>query len=127
LDDSGDVKESVENRDPTGQPAVERTVEEVDVSDAWVSLIGTVISRNPKSSSITIDDGTGQVDVRVQKIPELGSLVRVIASIFTQEDEVMLDAIIVQDFSSFDVELYRRIVDMEGRIFSREGDSHRQG
>jgi len=127
LEDSGEIKEAVENRDLAEHPAVERTAGEVEVSDAWVSLIGTVISRDPKTSSITLDDGTGQVDVKVHTIPELGSLVRVIARVFTSGDEVTLDAIIVQDFSSFDVELYRRIVDLEGRVFSREGDSHRQG
>jgi hypothetical protein len=106
---------------------MERRAGDISDQDAWVSVIGTVISRNPNTSSITIDDGSGQVDVRLSMIPEIGSLVRVIARVTGTEGGLLLDATIVQDFSCFDVELYRRIVELEERVFSREGDYHRQG
>ena len=107
--------------------AMERRAEDISDRDIWVSVIGTVISRNPNTSSITIDDGSGQVDVKLTMIPEIGSLVRVIARVVGTEGGILLDATIVQDFSCFDVELYRRIVELEERVFSREGDCHRQG
>ena len=109
---------------PDGGAVAERRIGDISEDDVWVGVIGTVISRNPNSSSITLDDGTGQIDVRLSTIPELGSLVRVLARVFAAEGAAMLDAMIVQDFSCFDVDLYRRIVELEERVFSREEDCH---
>jgi hypothetical protein len=111
---------------PIDVAAIERRAGDISDDDVWVSVIGTVISRSPNRSSITLDDGSGQVDVKLSMIPELGSLVRVIARVVVTEGGTMLDATIVQDFSCFDVELYRRIVELEERVYSREGDYHRQ-
>jgi hypothetical protein len=107
--------------------AIERRAGDISEDDVCVSVIGTVISRNPNTSSITLDDGSGQIDVKLSMIPELGSLVRVVARVVVSEGGITLDATIVQDFSCFDVDLYRRIVELEERVYSREGDYHLQG
>jgi hypothetical protein len=116
-----------EHPTPIDVAAVERCAGDISGDDVWVSVIGTVISRSPNTSSITLDDGSGQVDVKLSMIPELGSLVRVIARVIVTDGGVTLDASIVQDFSCFDVDLYRRIIELEERVYSREGDYHRQG
>jgi len=115
-----------DSRASTDVAAIERRAADISGDEVWVSVIGTVISRNPNTSSITLDDGSGQVDVKLSMIPELGSLVRVIARVVLTERGTLLDATIVQDFSCFDVELYRRIVELEERVYSREGDYHLQ-
>jgi hypothetical protein len=105
--------------------AREVRVEEIAGTEGWVGLIGTVINRNVSDSSFLMDDGTGQITAKASKMPELGTLVRVVGRVFTADGKPAVDGVIVQDFSSFDVELYRRIRDLEGRVFSQEEDCHR--
>ncbi len=123
-----DSEEAGQGETSQGSPeevcAAEKRISEISGGDPWVSVIGTVINRSPSESSFVLDDGTGQIGVRVSRIPELGSLVRVIARTFAADEKVSLDALIVQDFSCFDVELYRRILELEGRVFSQEEGSH---
>jgi len=104
--------------------AGEKRVSQITGAEPWISLIGTVISRNTAESSMLIDDGTGQITVRSAKLPELGSLVRILGSAFTSAGKVMLDGVIVQDFSCFDVELYRKVLELEEKVYSQEGDFH---
>jgi len=104
--------------------AGEKRVSQITGQESWLSLIGTVISRNTAESSMLIDDGTGQITVRSAKLPELGSLVRILGSAFTSAGKVMLDGVIVQDFSCFDVELYRKVLELEEKVYSQEGDFH---
>jgi len=112
-----DAREETEN-----QHAVEKQISGVTGREPWVSVIGTVISRSTNESTIVLDDGTGQMEVRVTRLPELGGLIRVIGRPLDQDGKIVLDGLIVQDFSGFDVELYRRIRELEARIFSQEGD-----
>ncbi len=105
--------------------AREVRVEDISGTEAWVGLIGTVINRNVSDSSFLIDDGTGQITATVSKMPELGTLVRIVGRIFMAEGKPRVDGVIVQDFSSFDVDVYRRIKELEDRVFSRDEDYHR--
>ncbi len=105
--------------------AAERQVSQIMLEQGWVSLIGTVISRNAGQASFTLDDGTGQVIVRAPKIPELGSLVRVMGMMLRGESGVVLDSSIIQDLCGFDVDLYRGVKQVEESVFSQEEGSHR--
>ena len=105
--------------------AEERKIEDLAEAQGWVSLIGTVISRDPSQSEILIDDGTGQAVARVPRMPDLGSLVRVVGRIFIASGEARVDAEILQDFSGFDVELYRKVLQLEERVF-RGGEDFRR-
>lgn len=123
-DPNGEVEEKKSAQPPSGEEfAAEKRIEEISGDEARVSVIGTVISRDPGESSMVLDDGTGQIDARVPRLPELGSLARVIGRAFTSEGKVMLDTAIVQDFSGFDVELYRKVTELEERVFKQENDS----
>jgi hypothetical protein len=104
--------------------AGEKRASQITGAEPWVSLIGTVISRNTAESSMVVDDGTGQIAVRAPRLPELGSLVRIVGRSFTSAGKAMLDGVIVQDFSCFDVELYRKVLDLEEKVYSQEGDFH---
>ncbi len=104
--------------------AREKRVGEITGAEPWISLIGTVISRNTADSSMVLDDGTGQITVKAAKLPEPGSLVRVVGRAFTSAGRVAIDGVIVQDFSCFDVNLYRKVLDLEERAYSPEGDFH---
>jgi len=116
FDQDGPVKEEY---------AEERKIEDLAEAQGWVSVIGTVISRDPSQSEILIDDGTGQAVARVPRMPDLGSLVRVVGRIFIASGEARVDAEILQDFSGFDVELYRKILQLEERVFRGGEDFHR--
>ncbi len=113
-------------RDQTGSGefAGEKRASQITGQEPWLSLIGTVISRNTAESSMVVDDGTGQITVRAARLPELGSLVRIVGRAFTSAGKALLDGVIVQDFSCFDVDLYRKVLDLEERVYSQEGDFH---
>ncbi len=113
-----------------GEPGGKEYAAEIRIADlrdapGWVSLIGTVISRDPSRSEIVIDDGTGQAPARVPSMPELGRLVRLVGRVYLSSGEVGVHAEILQDFSGFDVDLYRKVLDMEERVYRGEEDYRR--
>jgi hypothetical protein len=107
---------------PPEGPAQERRAGDLVGEEEWASVIGTVISRDPGDSSFVVDDGSGQLTVKAPALPELGGMVRVVGRTLLREDGPLLDATVVQDFSDFDVELYRKVVELEERVFSRDAD-----
>jgi hypothetical protein len=125
-DDHPQAEARPEEEEPPHEEAfaVEKQIKAISGDEPRVSLIGTVISRSPGESSLVVDDGTGQIDVKVAHLPKLASLVRVVAKPFPSEGRVVLDAWVLQDFAGFDVELYRKVMELEARVFRQEGDSH---
>ncbi len=104
--------------------AVEKRIVDIQGETPCVSVIGTVISRRTSDSSFVLDDGTGQIAIHAHSLPQIGRLIRAIAHPFVSEGDVALDASIIQDFSDFDVDLYRRITELEAEVFNQENDSH---
>lgn len=92
--------------------AVERDISDIDDDDIRVSVVGTVIRKDPIQYSMTIDDGTASITVFGDTLYEVQSTVRVIGRP-QMRGEPIIDAEIIQDFSGFDLELYQRIKEME--------------
>ena len=93
-------------------PAVETDISDITEEDIRVSVIGTVIRKDPIQYSMIIDDGTGSITVLADKLYEVSSVIRVIGRPKIRGEPV-LDAEIIQDFSDFDLELYKKIKEME--------------
>ncbi len=79
-----------------------------------VAIIGTVVSKNADISSFILDDGEAQVLVLANsqydfELIKEGQFVRVLGKVWGQGDEAEVQADIVQDFSSIDKELYKKV------------------
>lgn len=93
-------------------PAIEKDISDIDEEDIRVSVIGTVIKKDAIQYSMVIDDGTGSVTVFADKLFDVQSIIRVIGRP-QMRGEPVIDAEIVQDFADFDLELYRKVKEME--------------
>ncbi|KYK29666.1 MAG: replication protein RepA [Theionarchaea archaeon] len=92
-------------------PAVEKDICDIDEDDIRVSVVGTVIKKDPIQYSMIIDDGTGSVTVFADNLFDIQSIIRVIGRP-QMRGEPIIDAEIVQDFSDFDLELFKKIKEM---------------
>jgi hypothetical protein len=93
-------------------PAVERDICDITEEDIRVSVVGTVIKNDPIQYSMTIDDGTASVTVFADKLFEVQTIIRVVGRPHVRGEPV-IDAEIVQDFTDFDLELFKKIQEME--------------
>jgi hypothetical protein len=93
-------------------PAVEKDICDIDEDDIRVSIIGTVIKRDPIQYSMIMDDGTGSITVFADNIFDVQSIIRVIGRPQIR-GEPIIEAEIVQEFSNFDLELYKTVKEME--------------
>lgn len=92
------------------QPAVERRISDIRDSDTMVRVLGTAVE--VREGDFTLDDGDGQMIViadpeTVSMINE-GQRLRVIGRIF-KDPEPVLQGEVVQDMSSLDLDLYRKV------------------
>ncbi|MGC1122510.1 MAG: replication protein RepA [Candidatus Methanofastidiosia archaeon] len=92
--------------------AIEKDISDITEEDIRVSVIGTVIRKDPIQYSMIIDDGTGSITILGDKLYEVQTIVRVIGRPQTR-GEPFINAEIVQDFSDFDLELYKRVKELE--------------
>jgi hypothetical protein len=96
-------------------PALICKISQLSADLGRVCVLGTVVQKNSEIGSIVIDDGESSVLVLlnnpadIEKIKE-GTTVRVFAKVWGSEDEIELQAEIVQDFSRVDRELYNKVM-----------------
>lgn len=93
-------------------PARPKNIEEIDPrDDIRVRVIGTVLSK--EEDSISLDDGTGTVEVFLEdeKMEDLeeNQRIRIFGRVLPTPDSFEIQGEIVQDFSNIDPELYSRI------------------
>ncbi len=93
-------------------PAAEKDICDITEEDIRVSIIGTVIKKDPIQYSMIIDDGTASIAVLADKLFEIQSIIRVIGRP-KMRGEPIIDAEIVQDFCDFDLELFKKMQEME--------------
>ncbi|MCK4432488.1 MAG: replication protein RepA [Methanomicrobia archaeon] len=95
--------------------SIEKDIVEIKEDDKRVSIVGTVVRKNTTRYSMTMDDGTGEIEVYADTLFEIGNLVRVIGRIFKNDTlRLCINAEIIQDFSGFDVALYQKVRILEG-------------
>ncbi len=90
-------------------PTVEKSIGDIGPEDGRVSFVGTVVSAN--EGKLVVDDGTGSIEIITDGAElKTGKLVRIVGKI---DQEGALNAEAVQDFSGFNLDLYRKIKGME--------------
>ncbi|MEA1994460.1 MAG: hypothetical protein U9N35_08760 [Euryarchaeota archaeon] len=95
--------------------SVEKDISEIDEEDRRISIIGTVVRKNTTKYSLTVDDGTGEIEVYTDAFFEIGTLVRVVGMVSKDSTlNLCIDAELIQDFSGFNVSLYQKTKVLEG-------------
>ncbi|MBI4020322.1 MAG: replication protein RepA [Candidatus Aenigmarchaeota archaeon] len=95
-------------------PSVSRNVSGIKGEDIRVLLLGTVIEHD--ETMLVLDDGTGQISVTLPKEkPEIrpSMLIRVFGRVIPMEGGFEIQGEIIQDMGKLDMELYRKIQNME--------------
>lgn len=92
-------------------PSVEREVTGIRPEDIRVSVLGTIIDKNPEGKSIVVDDGTGKIAARFESPVKQGlnQLVRVFGRVIPMENGAELQADVIQDMGSLDLDLRKRV------------------
>ncbi|MDD5253506.1 MAG: hypothetical protein PHG05_00170 [Candidatus Nanoarchaeia archaeon] len=87
----------------------EKFIRDLTKNDSNVCISGLVILRN--SGTFIVDDGTGQIQVNS---PEENNheYVRVFGRVIPYEEELQINAIVVQEFSKIDKVLYSKIKEL---------------
>ena len=93
-------------------PGRPMSIEEIDPREhIRVRIIGTVLSKD--DDSISLDDGTGTVEVFLEdeKMEDLeeNQRIRIFGRVLPTPDSFEIQGEIVQDFSDVDPELYSRV------------------
>jgi len=91
--------------------AAPKDIKEISLLDRTVRIMGVVVEST--SSYIVVDDGTGIIKVLLPSetsVPEVGRIVRVFGSVSQNgKGSVYINAEIIQDMSSLDLGLYRKV------------------
>ena len=105
--------------------AVESELGSVEGQGERVSVICTVIDFDRKLGEGTVDDGTGTARVVLEDflfatkmVPN--TRVRIIGRVYRTEDDIILRAEVVQDFS-VDISLYSKVKELERRVLNETG------
>ena len=98
---------------PRRLPAFEKKVSDIGKDDVRVRLLGTVIDK--KDNVIVLDDGTGKINVVFSENAETetNKRVRVFGRVIPSEDGLEIQGEILQDMEGVDLELYRKVSELE--------------
>jgi hypothetical protein len=96
-------------------PAVPVKISDLKSDMGRVCVLGTVVSRNADIGSLIIDDGQSSVLILLSETQQLeklkeGQTVRAIGRVWGSENEIEIQAELVQDFSGIDRELYKKVM-----------------
>ena len=92
-------------------PSLERDIAGIRPEDMRVAVLGTVIDKNPDSTRIVLDDGTGKVEI-ISESPlpaQVNQMVRVFGRVIPLENGVELQGEIAQDMSRLDLGLLKKL------------------
>src|SRR3990172_5614653 len=98
------VNEPEEKKILRRAPAIPVPISKLNSAMGRVAVFGTVVSRNTEIGSIVIDDGSASVLVLLNDPADIerfkeGQTVRVLGKVWGTENEIELQAELVQDFS----------------------------
>ncbi len=95
------------------KPAVERRIHDIKKEDVRVKVVGVIVSKDEKSSSIILNDENHSISIilpsdDLYEKAKIGALIRVFGTVIPYDKEVELKAEIIQDMSRLDKDLYIR-------------------
>jgi RNase P/RNase MRP subunit p29 len=98
---------------PRRMPALSKKISEISPNDIRVRILGTVIDK--KDNILVIDDGSGKIQVTFNEPVkfETNHLVRVFGRVMPLEEGFEIQGELVQDMNNVDLELYRKVEELE--------------
>jgi len=105
------------------RPAKDLRISEISGDGQRVSVVCTVVDFDPAEMGGHVDDGTGVAKVALDDVlfaqrMNVGSVVRIIGRAYTTEDIPLIRVEVVQPFSDADLDLYRKVVLLERRVYN---------
>lgn len=91
------------------EPFKEKFIKDIKFEDYKVAVSGSVVNR--KERSFFLDDGTGQILVISDEVPQY-DFVKVFGRLIPYEDHYELQAEILQDLSKVDKELLKKVKEL---------------
>ena len=91
------------------KPFAEKFVKDLKAEDLKVAVSGVIV--NKSENSFLLDDGTGQIRVISENVPNY-EYTKVFGNLSNLEEGLVLQAEIVQDLSKIDKNLYKKIKSM---------------
>ena len=85
----------------------EKFINEITRDDRNVSISGLIINR--EDNLIFVDDGTGVIAVNIESQVPINSFVKVFGYLLHNNDEVQLQANIIQDLSNVNKGAYNKL------------------
>ena len=85
----------------------EKFINDITREDRKISISGLII--NKEGNLIFVDDGTGVIAVNIESQVPINSFVRVFGYLLHNNDEVQLQANIIQDLSNVNKEAYNKL------------------
>lgn len=109
------------------KPAQERWINELSDQDLQkrIKVLGSIVDiksikeQDKDQISVILDDGTGRIQLVINKTIqfEIGSQIRIFGILGkTDQNEYIIDTEIIQDMSSLDTELYKRVQKVKRRF-----------
>ncbi len=95
-------------------PAIDIQIKDLKENIGRVAITGTVINKNSEINSFVLDNGQEHILVLANRPEEFnrlkeGQFVRVLGKVWGQQNELEIQAEIIQDFSKIDKELYKKV------------------
>ena len=92
-------------------PAIEKKIAEIDPErDVRIRILGKII--NKEDEVITVDDESGKAEIITSDVEvdvNIGDLVKIFTRVLPLEEGFELRAEIIQDVSTLDLDLYKKV------------------
>jgi hypothetical protein len=97
--------------------SIEKEIREIKGDEALVSFIGVVVSIDPSTYMLILDDGTGAISVSSDNLYDMEQVLRVIGSPYKEGGQIIVDSEVIQNFSDFNIELFKKVQEIEKEVY----------
>jgi hypothetical protein len=97
--------------------SIEKEIREIKGDETLVSFIGVVVSIDPSTYMLILDDGTGAISVSSDNLYDMEQVLRVIGSPYKEGGQIIVDSEVIQNFSDFNIELFKKVQEIEKEVY----------
>lgn len=97
--------------------SIEKDIRDIKGDETLVSFIGVVVSIDPSTYMLIVDDGTGAISVSSDTLYDMESILRVIGNPYKEGGQTIIDSEIIQDFRDFNIELFKKVQQLEKEVY----------
>jgi hypothetical protein len=97
--------------------SIEKEIREIRGDETLVSFVGVVVSIDPSTYMLIVADGTGAVSVSSDNLYDMEKILRVVGSPYKEGGQIIVDSEIIQDFTDFNLDLFRKVQQIEKEVY----------